>query len=351
MKKKISVVVIDDSSFMRKKITEILHEDSEIEIVGHGRNGQDGLEKIKTLKPDVITLDIDMPVMDGLTAIKHIMIKHPVPIVVLSSMTDNGNVTFNCLRLGVADFIAKPSGAISQDIASQKAHIIKRVKKAAGFTLKNTRRVKVRTGKNSRNIYAASKSMPDAIVAVGASMGENNNAIRILSQLPCDLAASVVVMLDVVPNIIPSFLDRFNEFCDMPVQGFEEGMEIKKGHSYITSTATPILMFRNAQGKVAASFEKPSQYPIDAFFSQAVDVFGENVMAVLLTRTCEDGLRGLVDIKRNHGEIIMYQDARKPLKEGDCRLIEEEAINITLNDKTIANRICDTVSSMAEVCA
>jgi two-component system chemotaxis response regulator CheB len=349
LEKKIRVVVIDDSSFMRKKIAEILHEDSEIEVVGQGKNGQDGLEKIKSLKPDVITLDIDMPVMDGLTAIKHIMIKYPVPIVVLSSMTDNGNVTFNCLRLGVADFIAKPSGAISEDIASQKAHIIKRVKRAAGFTLANTRRVRVKSGKNGGHLHTLPEKVTDCIVAIGATMGENNSAIRILSQLPCDLPAIVMVMLDVSSSIIPSFIDRFTEFCSMQVHLLAESMELIKGHAYITSTAKPVLMFRSTQEQVVVNIEKPIEHPLDSLFSVAVDIFGHNVLAVLLTRTCEDGLRGLVNIKRNHGEIIIYQDATRPLKQGDCRLIEEEALNITLNDQTIAKRVCEVVNSIVKV--
>ena len=113
MEKKTRVIVVDDSSFMRRTITSILESDKDIEVIGYGKNGLDGLNKIKELNPDVITLDIDMPIMDGMTALKHILIEHPVPIVVVSSMTNNGEVTFNSLRLGVVDFVAKPSGSIS----------------------------------------------------------------------------------------------------------------------------------------------------------------------------------------------------------------------------------------------
>ncbi len=116
MEKKIKVLVVDDALFMRKAVTDILEEDADIQVLDTAKDGKEGLSKIKKLRPDVITLDIDMPVMDGLTAIRHIMIESPVPIVVLSSLFSDGAITFDALRLGVVDFVPKPSGAISEDI-------------------------------------------------------------------------------------------------------------------------------------------------------------------------------------------------------------------------------------------
>ncbi|MCI5209776.1 MAG: response regulator, partial [Candidatus Electrothrix sp. ATG2] len=112
MNKKLKVLVVDDATFMTKAISDLLESDSDIEVAGVANNGLEGLEKIKELQPDVITLDIDMPVMDGLQAVRHIMIESPVPIVVLSSLFSDGSITFEALRLGVVDFVAKPSGAI-----------------------------------------------------------------------------------------------------------------------------------------------------------------------------------------------------------------------------------------------
>jgi two-component system chemotaxis response regulator CheB len=114
--RKIKVLIVDDASFMRKAILNMLKVDPQIEVVGTASNGQEGLDKIRELKPDVVTLDIDMPIMDGITSIRHIMIKSPVPVVVLSSMFSDGAITFDALRLGVVDFIPKPSGAVSTDI-------------------------------------------------------------------------------------------------------------------------------------------------------------------------------------------------------------------------------------------
>lgn len=143
MDKKLKVLVVDDATFMTKAISDLLESDPDIEVVGVANNGLEGLEKIKELQPDVVTLDIDMPVMDGLQAVRHIMIESPVPIVVLSSLFSDGSITFEALRLGVVDFVAKPSGAISSDIHTAKQHIVDRIKLASAVNFQNIRRVRI----------------------------------------------------------------------------------------------------------------------------------------------------------------------------------------------------------------
>ena len=141
MEEKIKVLVVDDASFMVKAVSDILKSDPQIEVVGSARNGQEGLDKIKELQPDVITLDVDMPVMDGIKTVRHVMIESPVPIVMLSSLFSDGAITFEALRLGVVDFVPKPSGAISQDIHNAKQEILDRVKIAASMHIENSSRL------------------------------------------------------------------------------------------------------------------------------------------------------------------------------------------------------------------
>ncbi|MFI3221209.1 MAG: response regulator, partial [Methylococcales bacterium] len=141
--KKIKVLVVDDADFMIKAVSEILNSDDDIEVVGSAKNGLQALEKIKELAPDVITLDVDMPIMDGLRTVRHIMLECPVPIVMLSSLFSNGAITFEALRLGVVDFLPKPSGAISQNIHTAKQQIIDRIKNAVSVNIHNIHRVRV----------------------------------------------------------------------------------------------------------------------------------------------------------------------------------------------------------------
>ena len=168
MEKKYRVLIVDDASFMRKAIQDILESDPEVEIAGLARNGREGLEMIKELKPDVITLDMDIPVMDGLMAIRHIMVESPVPIVVLSSLFGNGAITFDALRLGAVDFVPKPSGAISKDIHTTGREIIDRIKMAASVNLENFRRVHfARRNTIAENTKPIESQPPEYILAVG----------------------------------------------------------------------------------------------------------------------------------------------------------------------------------------
>lgn len=125
---KIKVLVIDDSAFMRKLITDFLSEDSRITVIGTARNGEDGIKKIKQLTPDVVTLDVEMPVLDGLSALKRIMLEHPVPVLMLSSITRVGaESTIQAMQAGAIDFITKPSGSISLDLYKVKQELVEKV--------------------------------------------------------------------------------------------------------------------------------------------------------------------------------------------------------------------------------
>lgn len=308
MEKKIRVIVIDDSSFMRKTISSILESDPAIEVIENGKNGLDGLNKIKELNPDVITLDIDMPVMDGITALKHVLIEHPVPIVIVSSMTNNGEVTFNTLRLGAVDFIGKPSGAVSVDMDTQKAHLIERIKMAATVKMDNIRRVRV-SHKERRLLDASSQAVaPEKIVAIGASSGEHLSTIKILSQLPQDFSAAVIVMFDVSSHIISSFTDYLNNFSLLPAIEISGEVELKKGHCYITSTDRSIKLHQDDLGKVIIKSSHQIDYPIDHMFTEAVEIFNEHVTGVLLRGANKDGIEGLSEIKRNFGTTIISDE-------------------------------------------
>ena len=143
MDEEIKVLVVDDAAFMRNAVRDLLEDDVQLTVVDSAKDGLEGLKKIKRLQPDVITLDIDMPVMDGLTSIRHIMIESPIPIVVLSSLFADGAITFEALRLGVVDFVPKPSGAVSSDIDQSRQQLIDRVKLATSVNMDNIRRVRL----------------------------------------------------------------------------------------------------------------------------------------------------------------------------------------------------------------
>jgi two-component system chemotaxis response regulator CheB len=355
--KKTRVVVIDDSSFMRKTLTSILESDQTIEVVGHGKNGLDGIDKIKELKPDVITLDIDMPVMDGMTALKHVLIENPVPIVVVSSMTNNGEVTFNTLRLGVVDFIPKPSGSISVDMETQKAHLLERVKMAASVTMDNIKRVKVQTHDRKASDAGSQVFSPKSIVTLGASSGEHLSTIRILSHLPEDFPATVIVMFDVSSNIISSFSECINRFSKLPVAEISTPRELKKGHCYITSTDRSIKLLQDDLGRVLIESAHQIDYPIDNMFYEAVEIYNEHVIGILLRGAGKDGIEGLAEIKRNYGTTIisdtscsLYNCQTSYAKDSDIAdMIDRDIADMVLSCSEIADKLSEIVSQWVVV--
>ena len=235
---------------MTKAISEILETDPDIQVIGTAKNGLEGLQKIKELRPDVITLDMDMPVMNGIQAIRHIMIESPVPIVVLSSLFSDGSVTFDALRLGVVDFVAKPSGAISQDIHTHKQQIIDRVKLAESVHLENITRVRVREQdvRASLSDRYGFQSL-DYIIAMGTSLTGPNTFIRILTTLIPGLPAAVVFVLEISPKVLPSFVQKFNEFTPWKIEIAKDGSLLEQGSCYIHSNQTSLAIGTNEDGR------------------------------------------------------------------------------------------------------
>ena len=305
MDPKYRVLVVDDASFMTKAISEILESDPEVEVVGTAKNGRQGLEKIKELRPDVITLDIDMPIMNGIEAIRHIMIESPVPIVVLSSLFGDGSVTFEALRLGVVDFVAKPSGAISKDIHTAKQQILDRIKLATSVNLDNIRRVRVtkqdvRDGLTDRYGFQAL----EYIVAMGTSLSGPNTFIRLITQLSPALPAAAVVVLEISAKVLPAFVEKFNDFVLWKIEIAEEDTVIEQGVCYIHSNESSLVIQTNDRGEACFKIEDPVDKPLDKFFSSAAEVFKQQTIGLLLTGYGDDGADGFSTIRQKSGITI-----------------------------------------------
>ncbi len=304
MGKKYKVLVVDDATFMTKAISDLLESDPEIEVIGVARNGLEGLKKIKELRPDVITLDIDMPVMDGLQAIRHIMIEAPVPIVVLSSLFSDGSITFEALRLGVVDFVAKPSGAISSDIHVAKQQIVDRIKLATAVNFQNIRRVRVKKQHHDRN---GKNTHPlNSIIVIGTSLTGPNSFIRLMTRLECSLPAAAVILLEISPKILPAFVEKFHEFSRWNVEVAEHGKVLEQGVCYIQSNILSLTLQRNQEGQSIFHIDETvrNPNPLDTLFTSAAEVFGKKTLGVLLTGYGKDGSEGFAAIQKKSGKTI-----------------------------------------------
>ncbi len=304
MDESIKVLIVDDALFMRKAISEILQSDTQLNVVGTARDGLDGLEKIKELNPDVITLDIDMPRMDGLEAIRHIMIESPVPIVVLSSLFSDGAVTFEALRLGVVDFVPKPSGGISEDMDQSKNKVIDRVKIASSVNFENIRRVRMPDMAEGVNIKKNGANSLNHLIALGTSLSGPNTVIRLLTRLSPTLPAAMVVVQEIAPQILPAFVKRFNEQVPWQIEVAQDNQILEQGVCYMCSNLKSLSIDRNESDQPCLRISDAVEDPLNELFSSAAEVFRENTIGVLLTGIGDDGADGFARIRDLNGNTI-----------------------------------------------
>jgi two-component system chemotaxis response regulator CheB len=323
MKKKTRVLIVDDSALMRKYLREIIEEDRELEVVGAARDGQEAVELNLSLKPDVITMDINMPRIDGLTAIQHIMVQRPCPVLVVSSLTQKGAlVTFEALELGAVDYVPKPDGTVSlgiKDAAREIREKIKTVRRAKLRTLKledgpGLKRAKppaVEFAPPNPYKAAAAPAGNGKLVLIGVSTGGPKTLMEILPYLPPDFEAPVVVVQHMPPSFTGPFAERLNRECRLTVKESVEGMPLLPGEAMVARGGVHLKIDRRPGEKglrlrhsprPAEALYKPS---IDVAFRSALSCFpGENIVAVLLTGMGDDGADAMLEIKESGGLTI-----------------------------------------------
>lgn len=302
MKRLIKVLVVDDSAFMRKAISKILSSDPEIEVVGTARDGADALEKVAELSPDVITLDVEMPKMDGLTTLAHIMHEKPIPVVMLSALTGEGTkATVRAMSLGAVDFIQKPSGTISLDIEKIRDEIIKKVKAASRA------RVKKLKFKPIKKTYFFRKR--ERVVVIGSSTGGPQALTLLLSALPEDIPASFLVVQHMPKEFTKSFAERLDSVSKLEVKEAEDGDKIKRGRALIAPGDRHMLV-KNSEVILDDGPKINAVRPAaDPTMISAAHMYGDKVIGVILTGMGSDGAHGIRVIKENGGYTIAQDES------------------------------------------
>lgn len=340
MDQPIKALIVDDALFMRKAISEILESDDRLQVIGSARDGLDGLEKIKALKPDVITLDIDMPRMDGLAAIRHIMIESPVPVVVLSSLFSDGAVTFEALRLGVVDFVPKPSGAASEDMDRSRRKIIDRVKIASGVNFENIRRVRMQTGhQDLSNQDTQETTNPKYVIALGTSLSGPNTVIRLLTRLSPALPTALVVVQEIAPPILPAFVKQFNEHVPWNIHIATDGQVIQKGDCYICSNEIALRIENNEQGQPVMRLDEAVEKPLNVLFNSVAESYQQNAIGVMLTGVGDDGAEGFAEIQAQGGVTIAQDMQCCVYPNLTQNAIEKGAVTTVVEEKQLPDAI------------
>ncbi|MEI6706726.1 MAG: chemotaxis protein CheB [Methylococcales bacterium] len=337
--KKIKVLVVDDANFMIKAVSEILNSDDDIEVVGSAKNGLQALEKIKELAPDVITLDVDMPIMDGLRAVRHIMLECPVPIVMLSSLFSNGAITFEALRLGVVDFLPKPSGAISQNIHTAKQQIIDRIKNAMSVNIHNIHRVRVNPINEANKLQNYGFQTLEYLLLIGTNLGGPNTNIRIFSTLSPKLATAAIIVQEISPKMLPAYVKEFDKYARWTICEATDGAVLEAGVCYVASNEYTLNIEINRLDQAIIKISERVDKPLDKLFISAASVFGTHTIGVLLTGIGDDGSKGFREIKAKAGVTIAQQSNTCVYPNLTECAIEQGVVDKVLLDKNLPSGI------------
>jgi len=319
-KSKIKVLIVDDSALIRKLLTGILNSSWEIEVVGTAPDPYIAREKIKKLNPDVLTLDVEMPKMDGISFLSNLMRLRPMPVVMVSSLTEKGaDVTLEALEIGAVDFISKPKIDIADGLTAYSAEIIEKVKIAA--------RAKVRASLDSP-MQTTKKYSADAvikiknpkkhlrttekIIAIGASTGGTEVIKQILMAMPVH-APGIVITQHMPESFTGPFAERMNRFSAMTVCEARDNQQILPGHAYIAPGNRHLLVKRSGARYIChlkdglpVNRHRPS---VDVLFRSVSQNVGPNAIGILLTGMGSDGALGLKEM-HDAGATTLIQDER-----------------------------------------
>jgi len=318
---KIRTLIVDDSALVRKMLNEILSNDPDIEVVGTAVDPYAAREKVKRLDPDVLTLDVEMPRMDGLTFLANLMRLRPMPVVMVSSLTEKGaDVTFRALELGAVDFVSKPKIDVAEGLYDYSDEICEKIKVAAQARVRSqdparssdALRMKMKdiasapTGARAGGLFKTT----DKLIAIGASTGGTEAIREVLASLPAN-APGVVIAQHIPGAFSEPFAKRMNESSAMTVAEASHGQEIRSGHVYIAPGTHHLVVKRNGARFVCeledgppVNRHKPS---VDVLFDSVADQIGQNAIGVILTGMGEDGARGLKGLKQV-GCVTIAQD-------------------------------------------
>ena len=360
----IRVLVVDDSSLMVRMLSDIINADAELEVIGTAMHGYEAVRKTERLRPDVITMDVNMPHMDGLRAVEQIMTTMPTPIVMISSMTREGaTTTLNALELGAIDFISKPSGVVSPDIGELAAEIVAKIKIASKIRVvrtvkRTTAALPPAPAANAdapdidRAIFNYVKSnLPgnvykyDRIVAIGCSTGGPQALNEILPRFPVNFEAPILVVQHMPKKFTGKLAELLNKRLNLGVVEAAAGMKIRKGMVYIAPGGHHLKILPDRTLALLDGPKRPSEPcpSADMLMQSVAAVFGSQAIGVILTGMGNDGVSGMMAIKEANGATIA-QDEETSLVFGMPKTaIEAGCVDAIVPLPGIANEIIERV--------
>ncbi|HEY6872598.1 MAG TPA: chemotaxis response regulator protein-glutamate methylesterase [Geobacteraceae bacterium] len=338
----IRVVVIDDSAYNRRTITKMLEAVENVQVVGYAADGEEGIRKIIDLKPDLVTLDLEMPRMDGFTLLRIVMNSCPTPVIIISSRSEDERV-FKALELGAVDFIAKPTSRISDELLKITGDLQEKVRSVFSLNMekiiKREPLVVANPGKKKKPAEVApvikGKSQIQ-MVAIGASTGGPPALQSILSSFPSQAPFAVVVSQHMPAGFTKAFAERLNRSSSFEVKEARDGDLVSPGKALIAPGGRNLL-FQKVNGEVVARVVEPSPADryvpsVDAMFTSLAPIYGARMLAVVLTGMGNDGSKGVRAVKKGEGEVLAES--------------EESAVVFGMPREAIATGLVDKVASL-----
>ncbi|MGE5220903.1 MAG: chemotaxis-specific protein-glutamate methyltransferase CheB [Omnitrophica WOR_2 bacterium] len=306
----VRVLVVDDSAYIRKVITQILQSAPGIEVVGTAWNGAEALQKVSELKPDVITLDLYMPEMDGVEFLKAQMNLRSIPVVVCSVASEKEDLLIAAMEAGAIEFVQKPTALATEKVYNISEELVQKVITASSIPPERLPHLlePQQTGITTQLPAIKAKGLIDVVV-IGASTGGPQALRTILPQLPKDFSLPIAIVLHMPESYTGPFAKRLNELCALEVLEAAEGLEMKPGRVILAKAGSHLKFFRDSDGRILShmnrltddSLHRPS---VDVLFKSAADIYGSHTLGIVLTGMGSDGTHGAAWIKAQGGMVV-----------------------------------------------
>jgi len=305
---KIRVLIVDDSAFSRQSIRKAIEKDQQIEVAGISTDGIDAMAKTIMLKPDLITLDLEMPGMDGFTFLRWLMKKQPTPVIIVSSYSDPRTV-FRALELGAVDFIAKPQRLARDEFQKLQVDLLRKVRGMKQLRMDRlSKNIELLNKEKKEEKFSARSDRRIEVIAIGSSTGGPNALEIIMARLPSDFPASIVVSQHMPKGFTASFAERLNGLTHLQVKEAQDG-DIIDGGKVLICPGGRHMLFKKKGKRVITTMKESNDSDkyipsINIMMSSASEMFGDRMMGIILTGMGSDGVSGMLEIKNKGGYTI-----------------------------------------------
>jgi len=340
------VLVVEDSALMARQISNILNSSPDLTVIGRAKDGLEALTMVRELKPDVVTMDVEMPRMNGITALKHIMMKHSIPTVMISALTTEGaTTTFDALKFGAIDVIAKPSKREDESLEDQQADIVAKVRRAAEIRTGRARYIRIATNLSAHTKQARGKPGQNSrFIGIGAGTGGYYSLLRIIPALPADFEHVLIANILIASRYIEPFVNYLDAHSEIPVKAVRNSVTLEKGVCYIYSHQERLIVENDGNEGAKLDIANPgdshdgyNETIVDKLFESLAKAVGNRAVAVVLTGPGSAGAQGLLEVRRAGG-IGVVQDINNCMDPSmSIAVLEKGAVEKILPDYLMAD--------------